>query len=269
MKKLLGLCAGMMLLASAAMAQTNGLQLAWGACENSLLDTPTQAFDCAPFDGSIYTLYGTFSLAAPAAGIIAVDNIVDFLFPDPPADVPAFWQFQGGGCNNSGLTLSHVKPAGTATCGGVSGATGNSILLCGSGGSACNSFITAYVFGAAVGFPADRARLFTTIARPASSPVTLNNLNRHYMFALNFFMDNAPDPSTPGSGCAGCGDAVGITWNNAVFYNTSAGSGQEATGIVLSSTDPGSTPSTGANCTACVTVPNKTKTWGQLKSLYR
>jgi len=264
MKKLLALCAGMMLLASAAMAQTNGLQLAWGACANNALATPTQVFDCDPFGGSTYTLYGTFSLAAPAANIIAVDNIVDFLYPDPPADVPPFWQFQGGGCNNAGLTLTHVRPA-TTFCASAT----NSILLCGSGGSSCNSFITAYVFGASVGFSPDRARLFTTIARPASSPVTLTNTTRHYMFGLNFFMDLAPDPATPGSGCAGCSDAVGITWNNAVFYNNAAGAGQEATGVVLSSTDPGSTPSTGANCVACVTVPTKAKSWGQLKSLYR
>lgn len=261
MKKFLALCAGMMLLASAAMAQTNGLQLAWNNCANVAGSAPAAQFDCAPLDGSIYQLFGTFSLASPAANVIAVDNIIDNLFPDTPTSVPAFWQFQTGGCNNSGIALGNSKPVGL--CGG---GTVNTITLCGSGGSGCPaSFITAY--GVGVGGP-NRGRLLMTLARSAAAPVTLGNTVRHFAFVLNFFMDNAPDGA--GGGCDGCNASVGTTWNNAIFYNNAVGgSTDEATAVVLSSTDPGSTPSVGANCVSCVSVSGKSKTWGQLKSLYR
>lgn len=261
MKKVLALCAGLMLMASAAMAQQNGLQLAWGNCANVAGSSPVVTFGCDPLDPQIFQQFGTFSLASPAANVIAVDNIIDNLFPDTPGSVPPFWQFQAGGCNSGGIALGQAKPTGF--CGG---STVNTITLCGSGGAGCPAaFITAY--GVGTGGP-NRARLLMTLARSAAAPVTLGNTVRHYAFVLNYFEDNAPDGA--GGGCEGCNASVGTTWNNAVFYNNAVGgSTEEATAVVLSSTDPGSTPSTGANCTSCVAVSGKTKTWGQLKSLYR
>jgi len=257
MKKFLALCAGMMLLASAAMAQTNGLQLAWNACANTAGATPAQAFDCDPASLlSPFSLYATFSLATPATNIIASDQIVDFIYPNTPDHIPPFWHFEGLGCNEFGLGESHIKPV-NAVC-----AATNDQALCGVGGSFCISFTTGYVFGSAVNFPENRARLFISVARQATQPTTIGNTTRHYMFGLSFAMDNAIT-------CAGCADPVGIPWNSAVRYTTSATTGQEAPVTFLSSTDPGSTPSVGVNCTSCVTVSAKTKTWGQLKSLYR
>lgn len=256
MKKLLVLCAGMMLLASAAMAQVKGLQFAWGGCENGLADTPVVQFSCDPLGGEAYSVYGTFNVDAPQTGIIAADGIVDFLYPN--GNIPPFWHFEGGACNEFGLTLTHIRPATICP-------TTNSIIVCGAGGAGCLSFLTGYIYGAAAGFPENRARLFVAFARSATAPVTVTNTTRHFLFGLNFDMANAEDPASPGSGCAGCSDPVGITWNTLQLYASPALPQPYA----VQSTDPGSSPSVGANCTACVTVNNKAKTWGQLKSLYR
>src|SRR4051812_32935261 len=107
MKKLLALCAGMMLLSSAAMAQGNGLHMSWLNCPNVAGALPAEQFAC---DGAVaHLLNGTFSVAASVPGVVAMDGIIDLLFNQSP-DVPPFWQFQQGGCNESGLALSAAKP---------------------------------------------------------------------------------------------------------------------------------------------------------------
>jgi len=267
MKKFLVLCAGMMLVASAAMAQGNGLHMSWVNCPNAG-GLPSEAFPC---DGSgLHNLNGTLSVAASTPGVVALDGIIDLLF-NGRADTPAFWQFQSGGCNNSGLALSAARP-GTG-CGVLTAtaANGNTNTLCGSGGTGCTPFITGYAFGGSIGFPANRARLVFTQARSAAAPVTLaaNALTgAHFVFTFSFFEDNAV--GVGGGECEGCEASAGITWNQAVLYNTNASTGGEGIAVAISSGDPGSAnASTGANCVACVTVPNKSRTWGQLKSLYR
>jgi hypothetical protein len=214
MKKLLVICAGLMLVASSAFAQT-GLHMAWNACPNIAGNTPNGDFLC---DGTPHNLYGTMSLGASVAGIVAMDGIIDYSFVS--ADVPSFWQFQAGGCNETGVAISAAKP--TAGCGSL---TQNTVTMCSTGGTGCSAFITAYAFGASINFPANRARMLIALARASTSPVTLAaNVapNAHYIWGLTYFEDNAEEI---GGTCAGCGTGVALTWNQAVFYNTTATSG--------------------------------------------
>lgn len=266
MKKLLALCAGMMLIASAAMAQ-GALHMTWNACPNTAGAAPSNTFSCDPLGGGeIYDLFGTFTLAASTPGVVAMDGIIDWLFPTSP-DVPAFWQFQQGGCNETGLVLLDARPTVTAIC-----ASNNSIALCASGGGACDGVITAYGLGSqvpALGAP-NRARLLITLARSAASPVTLAaNIApaQHYAFDFQFYQDNAVGGGL--NECAGCQAEAAATWNQAIFYNTAAAAGEEGIAVNLSSASPGSDANVGVNCTTCVAVGNEKKTWGQLKSLYR
>jgi hypothetical protein len=263
MKKLLALCAGMMLIASAAMAQ-GALHMTWNSCPNTAGAAPSIAFSCDPINGGeIYNLIGTFTVAASTPGVVAMDGIIDWLFPNSP-DVPAFWQFQGGGCNETGLVLIDGRP-------GTICATNNSITLCSSGGGGCDGVITAYGLGSNV--PAlgalNRARLLITLARASTSPVTLAaNVApaQHFAFQFQFFQDNAVGG---GAGeCAGCNEPAAATWNQAIFYNTSALAGEEGIAVNLSSASPGSDANVGANG-AAVTVSTTKKSWGSLKSLYR
>jgi hypothetical protein len=261
MKKLLVLCAGLMLVASAASAQVNGLHMSWAACPNQVGHLPDGAFTC---DGSLHSLYGTFNVAASTPGVVAMDGIIDLLFQSP--GVPSFWQFQTGGCNETGVAISAAKPA--AGCGT---AANNTTTLCSAGGAGCSAFITAYAFGASINQPANRARMLIALARASTSPVTLANTlvlpNAHYAWNLNFFEDNASEIGGP---CDGCGTGVSFTWNQAVFYNTSAMSGGEGVAAAVSSADVGSADASSfSNCTGCQTVGARNRSWGQLKSLYR
>jgi hypothetical protein len=259
MKKILVLSFGLMLVASAAFAQA-GLHMKWAGCPNNPAATPSEDFTC---DGSVHLLHGTFSVAAPTAGVVAMDGIIDLQYTTP--DVPAFWQFQSGACNESGIVLNDGRPAAPACA-----AATNSNTLCGAGGSGCDAFITAYAYGAAIGFPPNRARLLFTLARASTSPVTLAQslpTNAHFAFQFSFFEDNA---SEIGGACDGCLAGVAMTWNQAVLYNTSATAGGEGIAAAISSADPGSADAHSfSNCTGCQTVPTKARSWGQLKSLYR
>jgi len=265
MKKLLALCAGTMLLATAAMAGPgDGLHISWINCPNVVGATPTEVFLCD--GGQVHNLNGTFSLAASTPGVIAVDGIVDLLFNASP-DTPPFWQFQSGGCNETGIIISGGKPS--AGCGT---ALQNSNLMCAAGGGSCSSLITAYAFGSSINFPANRARLLFTLARASTAPVTLGattGTNAHFAFTLTFFEDNAV--GLGGADCVGCQAKAGITWNWLTIYNNTPGVAGEAIAGTISSTDSGSAnASVGANCTIdCVAVAAKNRTWGQLKSLYR
>jgi hypothetical protein len=258
MKKLLVLCAGLMLVASSAFAQT-GLHMSWLACPNIAGNAPADDFLC---DGNIHSLYGTVSVAAPVAGVVAMDGIIDYLYVTP--DVPTFWQFQAGGCNETGVAISAAKP--TAGCGT---ALQNSTIICSAGGAGCSAFITAYAFGASINQPPNRARMLIALARASTSPITMaanTGTNAHYAWNLNFFEDAAEEI---GGTCAGCGTGVSLTWNQAVFYNTTATTGGEGVAIAISSADPGSNANAFSNCAGCAAVPTRNRSWGQLKSLYR
>lgn len=259
MKKILVLCGAMMLVASAAFAQA-GLHMKWAACPNNVAATPTEDFTC---DGSLHQLHGTLSVGASTPGVVALDGIIDLLYATPT--VPAFWQFQAGGCNESGLALVDGRPG--VGCGTL---TQNTSTLCGTGGTGCDAFITAYAYGSVINFPENRARLLFTLARASTSPVTLAASvlpNAHFAFIFQFFEDNA---SEVGGACDGCLSGVSMTWNQAVLYNTSATTGGEGIAAAISSADPGSADaSTSSNCAGCLAVGTKARSWGQLKSLYR
>jgi hypothetical protein len=259
MKKILVLCGALMLVASTAFAQ-QGLHMRWLGCANNAASSPTEDFTC---DGTPHNLHGTFSVAASTPGVVAMDGIIDLLYQTP--DVPAFWQFQAGACNESGLALADSKP--TVGCGT---ALQNTTTLCGTGGTGCDAFITAYAYGAVINFPANRARLLFTLARASTSPVTLAASvapNAHFAFLFTFFEDNATEI---GGACDGCLTGVSMTWNQAVLYNTNATTGGEGIAASISSADPGSADAHSfSNCPGCSAVSTKARSWGQLKSLYR
>jgi hypothetical protein len=264
MKKLLVLCAGLMLVASVASAQIvrpvgKGLQLSWINCYNVAGAVQDYAFTC---DGSIHSLNGTLSVDASTPGVVAMDGILDLLFQSP--GTPAFWQYESGGCNDGQVVIIDGKP--TAGCGAL---TLNTNTFCGSGGAGCDGFITAYAHGGSIGFPENRARLLVALARASTSPVVLAasvGQAAHFAFTLQFFEDNAAEIGGP---CDGCMTGTSITWNSAILYNTTATTGGEGTAADIRSSDPGSIPNAFSNCSGCQTVGNKNRSWGQLKSLYR
>lgn len=265
MRRSLALGAGMMLAASTAMAQgVNGLHMAWVSCPNSPGSTPYAEMSCDPTSGDVYRLHATFSLAQPVPGVVALDGFLDFRFDSPAHDVPPFWQFQQGGCNQAGVTISATRP--TSRCGIAT----NTSQLCGPDGSGCGAVITGYGFGSSINFPPDRARMLLTLYRPSSNPINLSASSSptaaHFAFELDFSMDGAEGGPEPG--CQGCYTGFDVIWNWGVLYNTLSPNRPEGVAASLSSADPGS-GNAGVVANQNAVVPVKVATWGRLKSLYR
>ena len=134
----------------------------------------------------------------------------------------------------------------------------NSTLLCGINGEFCSGGIVSYEPG--FGGP-NRARLLFSITRPDTIPRTLPGMpSRVFGFRLKFTMGN-----TPGSGggdCLGCGTLTTISWSGAVVTSTLP----PYTVAILDDRMPGSTGRLAINDAS---VPIASKSWGQLKGLYR
>lgn len=256
MKKLLVICtaiATLALVSASAFAEGGKLYMKANACTNAAAASNVLTLDCDvnnfPPPGQVF---GSFMVNGPVSGVVAVDGILDLRF-NGETSVPAFWNFQSGGCNSSGLVLSDGRPAT-----GCSQATN----LCGAGGANCDAFITAYAPG--YGGP-NVARLLFTLARASTDPApAFTNLTAHY---FTFLFDIYTDPFA--DTCAGCSTPVSFAWNQAVFYDTNAGMGGEGTPLIIDSDDPGSDSVICINAATCDVVPTKNTTWGQLKSLYR
>jgi hypothetical protein len=261
---------GVALALVAAPAQAaNGLHLAWGTCANTTGAMRSVDLSCDSTSGVVYSLVGTFGLAGTMSHPIAMDGVLDFTFIGS-ADVPPFWQFQMGGCNEAfafngvegGPILLSSRPT---SCDRLT----NSSTFCGTGGLRCTPFITDYFIGAAASLPPNRARMTIVLAgSDLSVPPDLNatsSTSAHFAFQLQFFMDHAPNAA--GGGCAGCYTGVSVVWSEATFYNTFSPTQPEAVAGHLTRDDPGSTDAEVLANPAVVAA--KPSTWGRLKSLYR
>jgi len=254
MKKLL-LVAAIIAIAAPANAQ---LFMAWNACDGTPGSSRSNLnFDCTPGSGFAADLYGTFG---STAGVVAIDGIIDLAFQGV-TDVPAFWHFESGGCNNSGMGYTFARGSATTFC-----ATTNSVLFCGSTGSGCGGGVVAYVNGSQVplGGP-NRARLLFTNARSATSPVTLPAMpTRVFCFHLMFITDNTP--GSGGADCVGCETPTEIWWHQAILYNNSAQAGGEGLVALIDELTVGYAGRVQVNG-----YPTRVtaKSWGQLKGMYR
>jgi hypothetical protein len=260
-KKLLILGMLAMVFAVPAHAQ---LFMAWNACEGAPnASTQNMSFDCTPGSGFAAELWGTFGSNTSLTDVVAIDGIIDLAFQGQ-TDVPPFWHFETGGCNNTGIGYSLARGTSATPC----PVANNSVIFCGTTGSGCGGGITAYINGSQVplGGP-NYARLLFTNARPATSPVDLPAMpTRIFCFHITLITDNTP--GSGGADCAGCETPTALCWNQAVVFNNSAQGGGEGLAALIDSATPGSTGSIPANG-ATITAGEKKKSWGQLKALFR
>jgi len=247
MKKLALISA--LLVASWGVSSAAGLNAAWTNCDGAG-GTKLMTFSCDEVAGDTYELFHNFTIDAAITGVIAGQGIVDFNF-DPSIVAPPWWELSTGGCNDGGLDFNYLRGS---TC------SGSSTLFCGTSASICSGSGVA-----GIGFQylkPNRNRAIVALARPSTSPVNLTAA-RHYAWRIIFLMTNAN--GTPMASCPGCNTACTITWNNFDIFDNVGGK------FSVNDAAPASTPSACANPpgTTCDAVPVQTKTWGQLKALYR
>lgn len=240
----------LLLLASPAWAQNGTLRMRWSACPGDPASVASTLFDCDGQAGSVYHLLSAFTFQDTAHGVVRMEGVMDFMFPNS-IQVPPFWHFEIGSCNNDGIEYSDARPA--------TGCAGVTSTLCGVGGSACVGWMTEYLVGSGAGLPTNRAQLYFRNERSPSSPVTLASGRTHFGFEIRLLMTHAQAAT-----CSGCSQVGMLTWGQAAFF--------DAAGTMIAqmtSTDPGSDATVNVNCPSCGIVSSRGTTWGLLKLLYR
>jgi len=220
------------------------LFLAWNDCYGETGANWNLCFDCTGAAG-VHSLYASYRLNTDAPGVLSLDATLDFRIPGY-AEVPAFWQVWGGGCNDGFLVFKDEREAGRCA--------GDATTLCMTNGGQCFSGAIASAPG---GFPGWTG-ILVSITRSSTSPVTLA-AGRHYGFQLDIDASNALEA---GGTCAGCVAAADLCLRTILL------SGAAGHVDAIACDMPGSLADVTANYWGC-TVSARAKTWGQLKALYR
>ena len=265
MKKTLVLCGALLALsAPLAMAQDYGnLDLAWNACPAVAGSAPTTSFACNDPAG-IHLLYGRFNVNTALTNIVAMDFALEVSVD--AQSLPSFWQMEPGDCNYGSIVLSGVKPA----------------TACGTATNPTATWTDSPIVGwgwldSGHGFPPPgphNARFLGSVVRPSTGINLAVGVNYHG-FGLTILEDQSDLIPAPGTGpCGGCAAPTIWVWNSARLTQASSpsGGGSEAALFVLEGPGTfGNVATTNCNLDPafCGVDRAHTKTWGQIKALYR
>jgi hypothetical protein len=253
MKKTLLLCGALLALtASAALANTGTVTLAWNDCsaDGGVAST---TWPCTVNSTQFVRFIGSFNINKQFDYFVAEDITLDAQFTS--AGVPDWWQMGGGGCRQG--TMSTVfdatsLPGGGAGCpdtwdNGANGTGGISLYDVGYGG-------------------ANRIRIKIAVARPSNLGITLDPGQEYLSFIVRF--NRSKTVGTPS--CAGCNTPVSMVLNSITLYNNPPIQ-TEAEQFELSAPGPSGSCAmgNGGDPVTCAATPTRNKTWGAVKALYR
>lgn len=239
------LIAGAMLVLGASAASAEGINLSWNDC--GLAGTQNAAFACNTNSGAPFTMIGSFD---PPPGVVEMGGLsAQIDITTDQANLPDWWKHGTGQCRGTtGLSVSFDFTSGPFTCFDVFG------------GQAAGG--TAYDVG--FGSPS-RARFRIQAAIPAGTEAAVDPGTEYYAFKANLLR-----AKTTGTGnCAGCSNSACIVLNEIQLFqplerafDPQIFNPRERQFVTWQS------PATGPpGCP--LSTPNKSKTWGQVKSLYR
>jgi hypothetical protein len=204
------------------------------------------AVPCA--SGAVIALLGTWSPAEDVPDLVGLDGILD-LFVADGLDTNPFWSFDPAGCNLNGLGSSQSRPPGCST----PVLYQNTFAPAGSGSGI-----------AAMRQDPTRVRIAFTCFRPSGLAVAANQ----QLFGMQILVDGSA-ASEAGGECPGCCSEAWMTWGQA---DPRSMSGAPTTTLQWSTGNFNGFSSSmrfhGATAD-CTPVPTRSRTWGQLKSLYR
>lgn len=242
MKKIL-VTAGALLVMSAAVASAEGINLAWNDC--GTFGQATNSFDCASNSGTPFTMVPSFIPPAGVNSFVGISIQIDIT--TPTATLPDWWKHGVGQCRGSNaLSTDFNFVGGPFNC-------GDPYQGAGAGG---------YAYDVGFGSP-NRARLRIQAAVPADQPQALDPSTEYY--AAKVVINRTK--STNSGLCTGCSTPACIVLNDIQLFQP-----------LEVNFDPDiSTPANSNFVTwqspvvpGCPqSTPNKSSSWGQLKSLYR
>jgi len=242
MKKTL-VIAGAMLALSASLAGAQGINLSWDDC--GAAGTASKSFDCASNSGVPFSMYASFLPPAGVDNILGISSQIDITTTDP--SLPAWWQHGTSACRSTaGMSVSFDFTSGPFTCVDFYA------------GQAAGGF--AYDIG--YGSP-NRARLRVQCAVPIDNRGPVDPSSEYYAYKVNLQRSKSAGTGS----CAGCTTPACIVLNSIqLFQPPDANNDPELTNPAnrnyvtwQSAVVPGCPLST----------PTQSKSWGQVKSLYR
>lgn len=164
------------------------------------------------------------------------------------ATLPSWWQFQPGGCRAGQL----AGVTGTGTEGD-----------CVDAWSATGSALIQSVIYPRPGGDGRQLRVILGVGVAAQDAFTLTGSQPYLAGELALYFAN-----TTGTTCPGCDAPICLVFNSAEIVRLPGAPGPSPSPFVTPSPTYGNLITSNGG-TACLLVPVRTRTWGQIKSLYR
>lgn len=237
--------APLLLALSVSAASAQGIDLSWNDCIGSSTQATNRNFSCLGSVNQTYLLAFQYKSPVNLPNFVGLSAFAD-LVVESPGPLAAFWHYETGGCNRSGISISDAIPASCATLG----------LQDTWGGDGSQGFEGIAAYGPDFSRPGVGRMIFgVALADPA--PITA--LTNMYAFHVSFSNINRQN-------CFGCPQRVLIVWQTA---NLESNDGSPA--VVLTNPSKGTNCVTinGASLSACGVVPARNLSWSRVKDLYR
>lgn len=242
------LMVGALLVLGASAASAAGINLSWDDCGTA--GTQNKTFACNSNAGAPFTAVASFDPPAGVNEFIGLEAQMDITTDQAPGSLPDWWKHGSGQCRGTtGLSASFdftTGPFGPCIDVFAGGASGG--------------------FSYDVGFGSPgRARLRVLCAVPAENASVVDPGTEYYGFKINFLR-----PKTTGAGnCVGCTNSACIVLNEIKLVQPfAAGNDPQLFNPRERNWITWQSPATGPpGCP--LTTATQSKTWGQVKSLYR
>lgn len=222
-------------------AADEAIWLRWNDCAQD--GQQSLAYNCAlpTFSRSLYVA------ACPAESLTQV--VATSLVFDVVADaatLPDWWRLAPGECR-AGKLAADTDYAATGACADAWGGAGGALIQS---------------YGARVGGGPNQMRFVATAGVPANAAVTLPGGSPRALARVFLYLtDSATSP------CAGCAVGACLVLNSVEIIRLPGAPGGDVT--LSQPAEAGSNFAIWRSGAACVTVPARNRSWGQIKALYR
>jgi hypothetical protein len=231
---------------------TPGINLSWTDCGTA--GQATRNFACNTNAGVPQTMVASFMAPAGISGFIGLAGVVDFT--SQTGLMPSWWDMATGGCRAGRVSGSVDFTSGPFTCTDPFGGQG------GGGIDYQSPFDSTNFSSAATALAVNHARIRTLYAVPDIDSLPFDPAVEYYAFKITV----TNQLSTGAGACAGCLSHMCIVFNSLSLSQSAPRQDFILSTPLAAASNQITFQGTDADCSA---VPTKSKTWGQIKSLYR
>jgi hypothetical protein len=225
-------------IAGASQAAVGTVDLSWDACSPVVVDKASAA-------------QGVYSLYASELGndILTKAYEVRVLYADDTQAVPEAWQFNPAGCQGTPLvTMQHLAPASV-------------VKSCPSFQQSTQSLQIKDIAYTPPSDPNPTTTMRIVLANSYPAGATAIGTQRYFLMGVQFdHLFSVVGAGTPGETCGGFEKSICFKLTRAAFIDANGDEVQFSRGNQVVTFN---------GAAACVAVPARSKTWGQIKGQYR